>query len=329
MINVKIDDRIRLVSAVLLLTKFANENARGWKAHTIRTLTLKHLEGHRNHPCVHVSSKLAESEWMSTFYSFAVCLREAEDHLKLPEDDTSILPASVDDGEYLNLLNDFSEEARLRDLWDRTADLWETVREECEAVLRDWELWDFLHLLFGHNSWKLAFIPNPADPPSFGFGPSAEGISYAIVGPPCIRKWCGRVSYGKRPGYVAHMAFHEFSHAIWGGIRKKEAWIVETLRPLSERMDLKDWFSEMYSDWGLQLDELFIRAATTLYVGQQGSKGREIRLLKKDAKRFGIDPVLSIHNALEVFIEQKNQEPTTTLEDYLPTLVERVLLEHR
>ena len=94
-------------------------------------------------------------------------------------------------------------------------------------------------------------------------------------------------------------------------------------------MNPKNWFSEMYSDWVLQLDELFIRAATTLYVGHQGSKGHEIQLLKKEAKRFGIDPVLSIHNALEVFIEQKIQEPTTTLEDYLPTLVERVLLENR
>ena len=278
---------------------------------------------------MHVSARLAESEWMSTFYSFAVSLREVDDHLRLPEDGTSTLPASVDEGEYLSLLNDFGEEARLRELWERTADRWETVRDECEAVIRDWELRDFLHLLFGRSGWELAFIPNPADPPSFGFGPSAEGVSYAIVGPPCVRKWRGPVSYGKRPGYVAHMAFHEFSHAIWGGIRKRESWIVERLRPLSERMDPKGWFSEMYSDWVLLLDELFIRAATTLYLGHRGSKGQEMRLLKKDASRFGIDPVLSIHNALEVFLEEKSREPTTTLEEYLPTLVERVLRESR
>ena len=94
-------------------------------------------------------------------------------------------------------------------------------------------------------------------------------------------------------------------------------------------MDPKDWFSEMYSDWVLQLDELFIRAATTLYVGHQGSKGHELLHLKEEAKRFGIDPVVSIHNALEDFLEQKSREPETTLEGYLPTLVERVLLESR
>ena len=216
---------------VLLLTKFAEENARGWRVHPIRIQTLKHLEDYRSHPCVRVSSTLAEGEWMSTFYSFAVRLHEDEGCLELPADVTANLPPSVDDREYLDLLNDFLEETRLRDLWDRTGGLWETVREECDKVVRDWKLADFLHLLFGDQNWKLSLIPNPADPPSFGFGPSAEGTSYAIVGPPCIRKWRGRVSYGKRPAYVAQMAFHEFSHAVWGGIRSKEPWIVEELAP--------------------------------------------------------------------------------------------------
>ena len=328
-IRVEIDDRVRLVNAVLLLTKFAKENARGWRVHPIRIQTLKHLEDYRTHPCVRVSSTLAEGEWMSTFYSFAVRLHEDEGCLELPSDVTSILPPSVDDREYLDLLNDFLQETRLRDLWDRTAGLWETVREDCEKVLRDRKLGDFLHLLFGDTNWKLSFIPNPADPPSFGFGPSAEGTSYAIVGPPCVRKWRGRVSYGKRPDYAAQMAFHEFSHAIWGGIRRKAPWIVEELAPVLGRMDLKGWFPEMYPGRDLQLDELFIRAATTLYAGQQGSKDRAMRCLKRDAQQFGIDPVLSIHNALEDFIGHKTREPGTTLEDFLPTLVERGLVENQ
>ena len=328
-IRVEIDDRVRLVNAVLLLTRFAEENARGWRVHPIRIQTLKHLEDHRTHPCVRVSSTLAEGEWMSTFYSFAVRLHGDDGCLELPADVTSTLPPSVDDREYLDLLNDFLEETRLRDLWARTEGRWETVREECGRVVRDWKLADFLHLLFGHHNWKLSFIPNPADPPSFGFGPSAEGTSYAIVGPPCVRKWGGRVSYGRRPDYVAQMAFHEFSHAIWGGIRRKEPWIVEALAPVLGRMDLKGWFPEMYPGRDLQLDELFIRAATTLYAGQQGSKDRAIRSLKREAKQFGIDPVLSIHNALEEFTEYKTREPGTTLEGFLPTLVERVLVENQ
>ena len=85
----------------------------------------------------------------------------------------------------------------------------------------------------------------------------------------------------------------------------------------------------MYPGRDLQLDELFIRAATTLYVGQQGSKDRAIRSLKREVKQFGIDPVLSIHNALEDFMEHKTREPGMRLEGFLPTLVERVLVENQ
>ena len=243
----------------------------------------------------------------------------------MPPLGASILPGEPDDETYARLLNGFLADTDLEEFWSETQDLWEETRRDCERILAQCKLSQFLNCLFGKTA-PIVFVANPADPSSFCFGPSDGKNGYAIVGPPCIAKDASaEVKYSHLPDYVAHMAVHESAHTLWGSLRRSQGWIVDRLRPLAERMELKAWFPEMYPDWIIQLDELFIRADTTLFVGRLTSEEQELAKLRQDAERFGIAPVLDFYDALKEFMSLKEEDEGTTFKNFLPEFATRVL----
>lgn len=311
------------MNAVLLLTKFVNENS-SWKPHDLKIAALEYLKPYNSHPCITTTRTLAESRWMDSFYSYVVSLT-CEDGIFTPPPGSSFLPGDPDDATYAQLLDEFLADSQLTTFWSDTQDMWEEARRECKIILEECRFSQFVNWLFDKMP-PVVVVPNPADPSTFGFGPSDGRIGYAIIGPPAIAKDSGvQVKYSQQPDYVAHMAFHECVHTLWGSVRRDEGWIVDHLRPLTKRMELKDWFPERYPDWVSQLDELFIRAATTLFMSRFTGEEYELAELRQDAEQFGIEPVLDFYHALKEFLHLKDEDKGRTLQGFLPELAKQVL----
>lgn len=321
--KVIIDDRVRLMNAVLLLTEFVNENA-NWKPHDLKVAALDHLKPYTNHPCIAATRTLAESHWMDSFYGYAIRLIR-EDGIFTPPSGSSFLLDDPDDTTYARLLNDFLADSQLVTFWSDTRDMWEKAIGECKTILEECGFSQFIYEMFDEIP-PIVIVPNPADPSTFGFGPSDGRIGYAIIGPPAVAKDSSvQVKYSQQPDYVAQMAFHECIHTLWGAVRHNEGWIVDHLQPLAKRMELKDWFPERYPDWASQLDELFIRAATTLFMSRLTGEEYELAELKQDAEQFGIEPVLDFYHALKEFLHLKAEDKGRTFQSFLPELAKRVL----
>ena len=327
-IQVQTDDRIRLTASVLLLTKFVEENP-GFKPHPLKTATLEHLIPHADHPCAVASREIAEACWMSAFYGFAVGLHGPRKRFGPRE---GVLPFGGDprflqwlkpfpEKNYACLLGSFYEDAAMGPFWEGTAALWEEVAADCRACLEDCGLERFLELLFGSSPLGLTLVPNPLDPPTFGFGPNDGETIYAIYGPPTVPLDTDRsVSYSGYGSEFAYLAFHEFSHTLWDKAREQHPAAIEQTAPLEAKMKLTGWFPEMYETWDIRFDEIFIRAATALYHEYLEGEAAAQAALDREKRDFGIDLVEPVFLCLRDYLAARERGEYRNLGEYLPVL---------
>ena len=333
-VQIQIDDRIRLVASVLLLTKFANENS-GWKPHLLKTLTTGYLETYRDHPCAIVSREIADSQWMSAFYCYAVLLDQELSSFVLRWKavitgyNTNYMKC-FEERRYSDLLRCFYEDTEIGLFWDRTDDLWHEIQHDCQRCLQKDDLDEFLELFFGVLPYQMVFVPNPVDPPTFGFGPSDGVTAYCIVGPPAIPLDSDDSVRYERYGHdLAYLAFHEFTHSLWDDLRKQYPDFIEKVRSLGTTMSLRGWFPRMYPTWEEQFDEIFIRAATALYHEQLEGEASALAMLNNEKEKFGIDIIDCIFWCLRQYLTARKCGDYHNLGEYLPVLSEKLIKQQK
>ena len=318
LLTVDIDDRVRNTASVLLLTKFVDENT-GSREHPVRIAVRKHLEGQRDHPFAALCRRLAEDHWMSAFYCYAVLIDwQATDEMEPQDPCAQSWQRDFDRSGYGAGLRRFAVESHLPALWERTAEAWAEVVADCEGLLAEAEIESFLTRLYGETDLRLVLLPNPLDPPTFGFGPRVGESAYSIVGPPQVRD--GAVTYRSYGPQLANLAFHEFSHSLWSDCMKSLPSLADDTAFLADGMELKSWFPRMYPTWPEQLDELVIRASTALYVRERRGDAEARSLLEKEKTEFGLTRIDRVYRCLKEYLGARERGEYEGLRDYLPML---------
>jgi len=324
-IQIQIDNRIRLVSSILLLTKFVDENS-GHKFHPLKVKSIDFLKAFEDHPCVTASRQIAESQWMSAFYCYAVLLERKSDSWTLQKEvEVSGYIEDFEKVRYFALLQSFCEDTKIEWFWEQTKDQWQEVQNDCLECLQESKLDDFLDLLFGINPYQLVLIPNPVDPSTFGFGPTDGKVAYCILGPPDISPDSpDPVRFTRYGRQLAYFAFHEFSHSLWDHTRQEFPAFLEKTASLEDMMHFKGWFPEMYETWENRLNEIFIRAATAAYHEYLEGEASAWAILDKEKEEFGIDLIDRMFLCLRRYLGGRRRGEFQNLREYLPELAEEL-----
>lgn len=326
MIRIEFDDRIRLIASVLLLTKFVDENS-SWKPHPLKEETIKYLSRFSDHPCARASRELAESHWMSAFYCHGVLLEQAARGFALRKEakpvgyDVSEGLKDFEDKGYSSLLASFYGETDIESFWKQMSHLWAEAETDCRRLLHDSGLSEFLQLFFGRVDYDLLLVPNPVDPPSFGFGPNDGTTSYCILGPPNIHKESSDpVRYAGDPAHFRYVVFHEFAHWMYGRVQAQYPTIVEETAHLRDGMTFKGYFATHYDTWELYLQEIIIRATTALYTGEVDGKASAQAVLERERTEYGIDVIERVYSLLREYLEARKRGEFSDLGEYMPIL---------
>jgi len=72
MFSVRVDDRIRLASSVMLLTKHFSDLQSWALQHPLRIVTKNFLAEFKDHPCVRFFDEIAQHHFMDTIYQLAL-----------------------------------------------------------------------------------------------------------------------------------------------------------------------------------------------------------------------------------------------------------------
>ncbi len=201
-IEIRIDDRFRLISAAMLLTRWG---VAGTFAPTPPKLrTLEWLAPYASLPAMRFFQRMSASIFIWGFYCLAA-------HRGGPPDFApSSAPGSID---RRPLYDDLTRETGLRikdieagltesmaalyaqadfaGLWEATAPDWEAVRAQAQRVLEASGAGAWLEEFFGPLELRPVLVPMPTDPIGQGFGVDDGLEMFTMVGPPAVDRHAG------------------------------------------------------------------------------------------------------------------------------------------
>jgi hypothetical protein len=178
---VRLDPRIRLVSAALSVTNFpekAQERKR-YYAHAHARGTTKYLKdrGMHSHPAVQSTQTLLDQNApIEAMYTLIALLN-------WPGLPGKNLPRWVPEA-WNEQLWDFYVKSELESFWKQEADVWEKAEIQAKAVFSNVKFKDFLNPFVGEIAEDLVFVPNICYPADEEVGIRVRDEIIAITPPP-------------------------------------------------------------------------------------------------------------------------------------------------
>ena len=158
-VSVRLDDRVRLMSAVLAATDWPlkSQNKKPHGTHLHARSTRKFLEVVKNHPAVQSMQGLIDQNApLEAFFTLAL-------QLSWPDLKMSELPGWVPP-KWNEQLADFYVQARLSTWWKNEDAAWQSALHESERMFKDVAFKPMLKTFFGDVPENLIFIPNISYP---------------------------------------------------------------------------------------------------------------------------------------------------------------------
>ena len=311
MIHIEISDRFRTTASCLLLTSYADENLEHHVAHPMRARVLAAAGSQWKHPCAQLfREQVCAGRFGSDFYSLTAWLSPSSPFSymvpteELAQADLSTpMKELVAESDYPGLLTSFCQDAGLSKLWRSLEEEWAQVRDQCRAALGRYDVENWMDSFWGRSPKRLVLVPNPTDPPTFGFGPSNRTEALCIIGPPAVPKSTpeeGRnelFDYG-RGDSIADLVVHEFGHTYLVQAREAITILAGQTEDVGQALELKDWFPEMYGDWTLRLQEVILRAVQAVWRAERVSRDSADAFIQEQTDRFGLAVLPSIYRLL-------------------------------
>jgi hypothetical protein len=286
-VSVKLDDRIRLVSAVLAATNYPEKSQQrkphGTHAHA--RATRKYLADYKSHPAAQATQHLLDQGTpLEALYALALLL-------DWPSLETVQLPPWVPD-KYNQHLRDFYETTNLADWWERDKTAWDKSIKEADTVFGQVHFKSFLKPFLGEIRHNFVFIPNVGYPTDYEIGFSLGDTLYCVSPPP--------LAWGDSPPWPYDeptMITHSYRTAlsVYGRILLL-TYLRENAEQLTEviqtELPVSDQFKAQHPSWEDQFSTLFLSAVVAMYLEEHVDE-REYRsymLMEKKAHGMALLP---------------------------------------
>ena len=310
LIDIVSEDRFRTTAACLLLTPYVELGLSERLPHPMRARVASAIERHRDHPCARMfRDHVSGGNFGGQFYSLSAWLSPCPPFgwtAPLEVVVGSHIPPSIKGlatEAYPERMTAFHRDAGLAGLWDALGSESSWIYQQCRAALERWRVEEWMLSFWGPSPKRLVFVPNPTDPPTFGFGPSNRQESFAILGPPAVPKqtpdeqWAGMFDYS-RTDDLGDLVIHEFGHTYLRTVEDGIGALAKETADIAASLELKGRFPRTYADWPEQLEETIIRAVEGLWRAEVISQESAHLGIHKDAERYGLTVLPPIFDAM-------------------------------
>lgn len=310
-IEVRIDDRIRLMSAVLAATDFPEQAQErvGHRPHLHARSTQKRVSAFQQHPAVlgaqHLLNKRAPLDALFTYV-----LR-----LSYPDFSIAINPGWVPEQWNLHL-RDFYEKAELPALWAEDAAQWEKAQAEASAILKGVDFHHFLKPFVGQVGETLVYMPNISYPSDLAVA-VRTGNELICIGPP-------RIAWGDNPpwpfdedqGHIYSSSLSQYARLLMYGYLRQHA---ELVAPVTKKaLPVDEAYKKKYPSWGDQFTELVVPGIVTLFLEQAVNKQEANAFIMMERKIKGVTILPGVVSVLRRFLKEQESGKYQRFVDYLP-----------
>ena len=309
---VTIDDRARLMSAVLSITDWpAREQARKrHRAHAHARATAKWVQGLAKHPAVHsLQTLLDQNTPLEAVYTYAL-------HLSWPElRMEAVLPWAPPYWD--EQLRDFYVQAELEALWEEEEAAWVRAREETQRVIAGVDFRRFLEPFFGAVQERFALMPNISYPSDSEVGVRLEGTLFCLIPP--------RIAWGDNEPWPFD---DDAAHIVRGALAQYAQLLITAYLRLNAAalapttttpLPVSDAFRRTYPTWGDQFTALFVGGAVALFLEETFGPQEARAYVLMEKRTNGLDILPSVVSVLKRYLDERDGAHYRQLVDYLPT----------
>lgn len=310
-VKIVIDNRARLMSAVLTLTNWPEkeQERKRHRAHVHARKTGEHITAQRKHEAVHaLQSLLDQGTPLEAIYTYALNLSWPD--LKL----TSPMPwAPVN---WAEQLGDFYAKSKLADWWGEEAEIWQRAQEQTEKIVAGVDFRSFFKPFIGDVSEKLILMPNISYPSDTEVGVRLDDTLFCLVPP--------RIAWGDNEPWP----FDEDAAHIIRGVLSQYARLLmvtylrqhaaEIAPTTSKPLPVSDGFKEKHPTWGDQFTALFVAGSVALFLEETIGEREAKAYILMENKVNGLKILPGVVNVLKRYLAEHAEGKYANLAEYLP-----------
>jgi hypothetical protein len=310
-VKIVIDNRARLISAVLTLTNWPDkeQERKRHRAHVHARKTGEHIVAQRKHEAVHTLQTLLDRGTpLEAIYTYALSLSWPELELK-----ASIPWAPVN---WAEQLRDFYAKSQLADWWGEEGELWQRAQEQTEKIITGVDFRSYFKPFIGDVSEKLLLMPNISYPSDMEVGVRLGDTLFCLVPP--------RIAWGDNEPWPFN---EDAAHIIRGALSQYARLLMVTylrqhaaeIAPTTTKsLPISDAFKEKHPTWGDQFTALFVAGSVALFLEEAiGQKEAKAYLLMEN-KVNGLKILPSVVNVLKRYLTEHAEGRYANLAEYLP-----------
>jgi hypothetical protein len=319
---VKIDDRVRLMSALLAATdwpeKAQERQPHGTHAHS--RATQKYLEPYKTHEAVQgLQGLLNQGAPLEAIFTLVM-------QLSWPGLEIETLPRWVPPRWNVQI-RDFYEKANLAKWWRDENAVWQSGLTEAQKVFKDVIFKPSLTPFFGDFKENLVFIPNISFPTDRDVGIRVGNDLITISTPRLAWGDSPPWPFDEDPGYIHRAALTQYGkvlmHAYLREHADKIASIAETPLPVS------DQFRAKFPTWQEQFTTLFVAAAAALYLETHVSKAEANAYVLMERKTQGMVILPGMISVLRRYLSEKEAGRYKEIIDFLPVFPKQLRVANK
>lgn len=311
-VTVRLDDRIRLMSAVLAATNWPDkaQEHQPHGTHVHARSTTRYLKEHSRHPAVlALQNLLDQGAPLEAVYTFGLCLNWPDLQLQLPT-----LPGWIPPG-WLGHLRDFIRQTAITDWWAQEDRLWQKSLEESRKMFHDIAFKPFLKPFMGDIPEDLVFFPNISYPTHQEIG-IRLGRELVCIAPPRLA-WGDSPPwpFDEDPVHIYRAALSQYGRLL----------LITFLRAHSDRLTdaraiplpVSDQFSATHPSWDEQFTALFVSAAVAIYLEDHISKSEADAYVLMARKTQGMTILPGTISVLRRYLAEQEAGRYQSMIDFL------------
>lgn len=321
-VMVRLDDRVRLMSAVLSVTDWPQKSqaAQPHGTHAHSRLTRKYLEPFKTHPAVQgFQSLLNLGAPFEAVYTFAL-------QLSWPGLALDKLPVWVPP-HWNDHLRDFYDQADLAQFWQDEDNAWRASVSESQEMFKPVAFKPFLQPFLGDVPESLVFMPNISFPTDREVGVEQDGELVCIAPPRLAWGDSPPWPFDEDPAHIYRAALSQYGRLLILNFLRENA---ESLAEVAETpLPVSDQFRVQYPSWQEQFTNLFVSAAVAMFLEAHVSKAEAKAYLLMERKTKGMHVLPGMISVLQRYLKERSNGRYHSLLDFMPIFPKQLRIANR
>ncbi|HLY24748.1 MAG TPA: hypothetical protein VKQ72_00320 [Aggregatilineales bacterium] len=316
-ISVRVDDRVRLMSAVLAGTNYPDKSQERRKhgTHLHARGTRKAVAEHTHHPAVQAMQVLLDqSVPLASIYNYVL-------RLTWPGLRADDMPRWVPP-KWNEQLKHFYEVTNLAKWWADEAENWKTAQRHLVEAFAKVDLYGFLDPFVGPIVETLVFMPNISYPSDQNIGFRIGGELVVIAPPPMAWGDSPPWPYKDDEALAYRAALDQYLRILMSSFMHEHEDLIKSLA--EKPLPVDDKFALKHPTWQDQFLGLFSAALIHLFLEDSVSSLEAKSFMQHMQKVEGVTILPGIVSIFRRYLDEYKLGHYTNLADYLPNFPKQI-----